>query len=62
MRMMYHRQHSGTPGTTSNGVGCDSAKANLAMKEKMLSRIEEMPRLPLPYHADNELLRFLDGL
>jgi site-specific recombinase XerD len=37
-------------------------EANLAMKEKALSRIEEMPSPPLRYRADDELLRFLDGL
>ena len=37
-------------------------EANLAMKEKALSRIEEMPGPPLRYRADDELLRFLDEL
>jgi integrase/recombinase XerD len=37
-------------------------EANLAMKEKALSRIEEMPIPPLRYRADDELLRFLEGL
>ena len=37
-------------------------EANLAMKEQALSRIEEMPGPPLRYRADDELLRFLDGL
>ena len=37
-------------------------EANLAMKEKALSRIEEMPSPPLRYRADDELLRFLEGL
>jgi hypothetical protein len=37
-------------------------EANLVMKEKALSRIEEMPGPPLRYQADNELLRFLDEL
>ena len=37
-------------------------EADLAMKEKALSRIEEMPGPPLHYRADEALLRFLDGL
>ena len=37
-------------------------EADLAMKEKALSRIEEMPGPPLRYRADDELLRFLDEL
>jgi site-specific recombinase XerD len=37
-------------------------EANLVMKEKALSRIEEMPSPPLRYRADDELLRFLEGL
>ena len=37
-------------------------EANLAMKEKALSRIEELPSPPLRYRADDELLRFLEGL
>lgn len=37
-------------------------EANLAMKEQALSRIEEMPNLPLRYRADDELLRFLEEL
>jgi integrase len=37
-------------------------EANLAMKEKALSRIEEMPSPPLRYRADDELLRFLEEL
>jgi integrase/recombinase XerD len=37
-------------------------EADLAMKEKALSRIEEMPGPPLRYRADDKLLRFLDEL
>ena len=37
-------------------------EANLALKEQALSRIEEMPSVPLRYRADDELLRFLEGL
>jgi site-specific recombinase XerD len=37
-------------------------EANLAMKEKALSRIEEIPGVPLRYRADDELLRFLADL
>ena len=37
-------------------------EANLAMKEQALSRIEEMPNLPLRYRADDDLLRFLEEL
>jgi integrase/recombinase XerD len=37
-------------------------EANLAMKEKALSRIEEMPGPPLRFRADDKLLRFLDDL
>jgi integrase/recombinase XerD len=37
-------------------------EANLAMKEKALSRIEELPSPPVRYRADDELLRFLEGL
>jgi hypothetical protein len=37
-------------------------EANLALKEQALSRIEDMPSPPLRYRADNELLRFLEGL
>jgi site-specific recombinase XerD len=37
-------------------------EADLEMKEKALSRIEEMPGPPLRYRADDELLRFLDEL
>lgn len=37
-------------------------EADLAMKEQALSRIEELPSLPLRYRAGDELLRFLDGL
>jgi len=37
-------------------------EADLAMKEKALSRIEEMSSPPLRYRADDELLRFLEGL
>ena len=37
-------------------------EANLAMKEKALSRIEELPSPALRYRADDELLRFLEGL
>jgi site-specific recombinase XerD len=37
-------------------------EADLAMKEKALSRIEEMPGPPLRYRAGDELLRFLDEL
>ena len=37
-------------------------EADLAMKEKALSRIEEMPGPPLRYRADDDLLRFLDEL
>jgi integrase/recombinase XerD len=37
-------------------------EANLALKELALSRIEEMPSPPLRYRADDELLRFLEGL
>ena len=37
-------------------------EANLALKEQALSRIEEMPSPPLRYRADDELLRFLEGL
>ena len=35
-------------------------EANLAMKEKALSRIEEMPSPPLRFRADDALLRFLE--
>jgi site-specific recombinase XerD len=35
-------------------------EANLAMKEKALARIEEVPGSPLRYHADDDLLRFLE--
>ena len=37
-------------------------EANLALMEQALSRIEEMPSPPLRYRADDELLKFLDGL
>jgi integrase/recombinase XerD len=37
-------------------------EANLALKEQALSRIGEMPSPPLRYRADDELLRFLEGL
>ena len=37
-------------------------EADLAMKERALSRVEELPSLPLRYRAGEELLRFLDGL
>jgi integrase/recombinase XerD len=37
-------------------------EANLAMKEKALSRIEEMPSPPLRFRADDALLRFLEEL
>lgn len=37
-------------------------EADLALKEQALSRIEELPSLPLRYRAGDELLRFLDGL
>jgi integrase/recombinase XerD len=37
-------------------------EANLAMKEKALSRTEEMPGPPLRYRADDDLLRFLAEL
>ena len=37
-------------------------EASLAMKEKALSRIEEMPSPPLRYQAADELLRFLEEL
>lgn len=37
-------------------------EANLALKEQALSRIEELPSPPLRYRADDELLRFLEGL
>jgi integrase/recombinase XerD len=37
-------------------------EADLALKERALSRIEELPSLPLRYRAGEELLRFLDGL
>jgi integrase/recombinase XerD len=37
-------------------------EADLALKERTLSRIEELPSLPLRYRAGDELLRFLDGL
>jgi site-specific recombinase XerD len=37
-------------------------EADLAMKEKALSRVEEMSTSPLRYRADDELLRFLEGL
>jgi integrase/recombinase XerD len=37
-------------------------EADLALKERALSRIEELPSLPLRYRAGDELLRFLDGL
>jgi site-specific recombinase XerD len=37
-------------------------EADLAMKERVLSRIEEPPSLPLRYQAGDELLRFLDEL
>jgi integrase/recombinase XerD len=37
-------------------------EANLAMKEKALSRIEEMPSPSLRFRADDDLLRFLEGL
>lgn len=37
-------------------------EADLALKEQALSRIEELPSLPLRYRAGGELLRFLDGL
>jgi hypothetical protein len=37
-------------------------EANLAMKEQVLTTIEEMPSPPLLYRADDELLRFLEGL
>ena len=37
-------------------------EANLAMKEQALSRIEELPSTPLRYRADDDLLRFLEGL
>lgn len=37
-------------------------EANLAMKERALSRIEELPSPPLRYRADDDLLRFLEGL
>jgi integrase len=37
-------------------------EADLALKEKALSRIEEMPGPSLRYRADDELLRFLDEL
>ena len=37
-------------------------EADLALKERALSRMEELPSLPLRYRAGDELLRFLDGL
>ena len=37
-------------------------EANLAMKERVLSRIEEMPSPPLRFRADDALLRFLEEL
>jgi hypothetical protein len=37
-------------------------EADLAMKEKALSRIEEMPGPSLRYRPSDELLRFLDAL
>lgn len=37
-------------------------EADLVMKEQALSRIEEMPSPPLRFRADDELLRFLEGL
>jgi integrase/recombinase XerD len=37
-------------------------ESNLALKKNSLSRIEEMPSIPLRYPADDELLRFLEGL
>ena len=37
-------------------------EADLAMKEKALSRLEEMPGPPLRYRPGDELLRFLDEL
>ena len=37
-------------------------EADLALKERTLSRLEELPSLPLRYRAGDELLRFLDGL
>jgi len=37
-------------------------EANLAMKEKALSRIEEMPSPPLRFRAEDALLRFLEEL
>jgi integrase/recombinase XerD len=37
-------------------------EADLALKERTLSRIEELSSLPLRYRAGDELLRFLDGL
>jgi integrase/recombinase XerD len=37
-------------------------EADLTMKERALARIEEMPSPPLRYRADDDLLRFLEGL
>jgi integrase/recombinase XerD len=37
-------------------------EANLAMKEKALSRIEKMPSPSLRFRADDDLLWFLEGL
>ena len=37
-------------------------EANMAMKEKALSRIEEMPSPSLRFRADDDLLRFLEEL
>jgi hypothetical protein len=37
-------------------------EANMAMKEKALSRMEEMPSPSLQFRADDDMLRFLREL